>query len=90
MCFTTFLEATLHDAAPMLMRANLDAVLHTSIEDELGISLKAFTPLNVWLFGVLRSLEDAKESLNHMVSMSVLDSEWIRFRFIHTRLSSLM
>lgn len=69
---TTFLEAALHHTATMLVRTYLYAVRHASVKDELGKSLEMFTSLTVRLLWILRSLEDAEEGLNYMVSMGTL------------------
>jgi len=55
----------------MLVRTNFYAVVNAGLEDELSESLKALTSFTVWLFWVLRGFENAEESLNHMVSMSI-------------------
>ena len=49
----SFLETSLHDTAAMLVLANLDAVVHTGIEDELSVLRSDLTALRVdisWVF----------------------------------------
>jgi hypothetical protein len=72
--FSSFFEASLHYAASMLVRTNLNAIINTSIEDELGKMLILLTALTVRLLRILRSLENTKKCLNHMVSVGTLKS----------------
>ena len=55
----------------MLVLSNLDAVSHTSLEDELSVLGSYVTALQVFVRWVVRSFEDDQEGLNHMVAVHV-------------------
>lgn len=57
-------EAPLHHATPVLVRAYLDAVAHAAVEDELSHHFVAFA--------LGRLPEGAQQSLDHVVSVRVL------------------
>lgn len=69
---TALLKAALHNTAAMLVRADLDTVMNACLKDELSEALKALATLLIRLLRVLRCFEDAKEGLDHMVTMGVL------------------
>jgi hypothetical protein len=68
-----FLKAPLHHTAPVLMRADLYAVHHACVENELRETLIVLASLAVWLLRVLGGLEYAKESLDYMVTVGALN-----------------
>ena len=72
--FSSFLKASLHHAASVLVRAYLNAIIDTCIENELGKSLILLAAFAIWFLGVLRRFKNAQESLNHMVSVSTLNN----------------
>ena len=49
----SFFEAALHNAAAMLVRADLVAVGHAGSENELGVGCKSFSAWGVTLLGGL-------------------------------------
>jgi hypothetical protein len=57
------------------MRTDLDAVLHTSVEDELGKFFIPFCSFDIRFLRVLRGLKYAEERLYHMVPVSILSRD---------------
>ena len=53
------------------MGANLNAVVHASIEDELCVFKVRLRAFNVLVFWVMRGFEYAEEALNDMVAMNI-------------------
>jgi hypothetical protein len=69
---SSLFQASLHHTAAMLVRADLNAILHACFKDELGEALKSFATLDIGLLRVLRCLKDTEEGLYHVISVSVL------------------
>ena len=67
----SLLEAPLHDTATMFVRANLVAVGHASLEDELGVVSEGSGALLVGLLWSVRGLEGKKEGLDDVVAVCV-------------------
>jgi hypothetical protein len=68
----TLLKASLHYAASVLVRSNLNAVVHAGIKYKLCKMLILLTTFAVRLFGVLGSLKYAQKGLNNMISVCAL------------------
>jgi hypothetical protein len=84
------LETTLHDTAPMLVRAYLNAVSNACLKDELGEAFKSFTTLKVRLFWVLGGLKDTEKGLNHMITVRALVKILLKSVGCLTKLSSFI
>jgi hypothetical protein len=77
--FAALLKASLHHTTAVLVRADFNAVLDASIENELSEFFIFFTSFTVWLFGILRGLENAQKGLDDMVTMSTLFNVTVNF-----------
>lgn len=51
--FSALLEASLHDTAAVLVRADLDAMVHACIENKLGKPFILFTTFTIRLLRIL-------------------------------------
>ena len=64
-------EAALHNAASVLVRANLVTVGHAGSIDELGVGSVGLGTLLIRLFWLVRGLESEQEGLDDMVAIWV-------------------
>jgi len=67
----TLFEASLHYAAAMLMFANLNAILHASIKNELSVLTGVVTSRQVAISWVIGGFEDHQKGLDDVISMHV-------------------
>ena len=64
-------EAPLHHTAAVLVLADLDAVLHASVEDELGVLAGELAAVQVLVGWAVGGFEDHEEGLDHVVAVHV-------------------
>ena len=73
LALATLLQAALHDAASVFVRSYQPAILHAGLENELSVQVKALTSNQVVILRHVRGLENAKKSLNYVVSVRILN-----------------
>ena len=64
-----FLQASLHDAAALLVRANFDGPVYAGLEYKVRELNETFSPADIVVLGKLRGLELVQKSLQNMVAI---------------------
>ena len=68
-----FLEASLHNAAPVFVGANFDAVVYACLNDEIGVKRLSLIIRRMVIFvGQIGSLEFHQNALEHMIAVDVI------------------
>jgi len=67
----TFLKASLHHTAAMLVLTDLNTILHASIKNELSVLAGVVASRQVAISWMIGGFEDHQEGLNNVISMHV-------------------
>lgn len=68
---TAFLQASLHDAAALLVGADLDGPIHAGLKHKVCELNETFSPADIVVLGKLRGLKLVQKSLHNMVAIAM-------------------
>lgn len=71
LCSRTFLKASLHYTAAMLVLSDRNTVINARLENEISVKTSLMTAKIILVLGSLSSLEDHKQGLDYVISVHV-------------------